>query len=242
MVYTRAELFTNERKNMRANSSRIAIVLDRSGSMEIVRQATIGGFNEFIHGQRDVAGECHVRLVQFDHEIETVWDRHLFHVPKLTTESYVPRGNTALYDAMGETITSLGMDLARRSEAERPAHVIVVTITDGYENASRHYHQAQIAEMVRHQRERYNWEFIFLGANQDAVITAREFAIPMQSALTYDASIRGMSNAFRSTMAYSNSVRSGNSNVAFSSMDRANAVEDDDDKTRFTGITPDGPR
>jgi Mg-chelatase subunit ChlD len=227
---------------MKQNSSRIVIVLDRSGSMQVVRQATIDGFNEFIHGQRAVAGDCRVRLVQFDHEIETLWDRPLNQVPHMTSETYVPRGNTALYDAMGQAITSEGIRLARMPERDRPAHVIVMVLTDGMENASREYNQSQIADMIRHQREQYSWQFIFLGANQDAVMTAREFSIPMQAAMTYDAGKMGTRNAFRSTTAFSNAVRQGNMNVAFSSVDRANAMEKDDDKTGTTGIAPDGTR
>jgi hypothetical protein len=211
---------------LKKNSARITIVLDRSGSMECVRQATIDGFNEFIHGQKDVLGECHVRLIQFDHEIETVWDRPLYHVPKLGVENYVPRGNTALFDAIGETITSLGINLARLPESERPEHVIVMVLTDGQENASREYSQAQIRQMVQHQREQYNWQFIFLGANQDAVLTAQGFGIPRQAAMTYASNTIGTRNAFRSSTAYSNSVRMGANNVAFSTDDRTKAMEE----------------
>lgn len=213
---------------MKANSSRIAIVLDRSGSMEIIRKATIDGFNEFIRGQRVVTDECRVKLVQFDHEIETVWDKPLYSVPELTIETYVPRGNTALYDAMGRTIQTTGDVLAAMSERERPAHVIVMVLTDGQENASQKFSQSQVAQMVRHQREQYQWEFIFLGANQDAVLTAQGFGIPQHAAMSYTAGQIGTQNVFRATTAYSNSLRSGASNVAFSTEDRTNAVKADD--------------
>ena len=211
---------------MKPNSSRIAIVLDRSGSMETVRQATIDGFNEFISGQRLVADECRVRLVQFNHTVSDVYDLPLADVPPLTLETFIPGGNTALFDAMGSTIESLGNELRKLPEEQRPEHVIVVTLTDGEENASKIFDQRMIAYKVGHQRGRYNWEFIFLGANQDAVLTAQGFGIPMRAAMTYHSNNIAVRNVMRSTAAYSNSIRSGAQNVAFSQQDRLDAEVD----------------
>lgn len=170
---------------MKANSSRIAVILDRSGSMSSVKEATIDGFNEFVKGQRDTPGDCNLKLVQFDHEYQEVFDKPLAEVPQLSDENYIPRGNTALLDAIGRTIVGLGESLEKLPEEARPAKVIIMILTDGIENASREYSQQRIAEMVTHQKERYNWDFMFLGSNQDAILTASRYGITRDSALTY---------------------------------------------------------
>lgn len=182
---------------MNSNYCRVALILDRSGSMANVRGATIEGFNEFIHGQRAIAGECSVKLVQFDDQYEEVFDEPLAKVPPLTSKTFEPRGNTALHDAMGRTIISLGDSLAAMPEEERPGKVIVVVLTDGHENASKEFTAAQVAEMVKHQTEVYKWEFMFLGANQDAVLTAKRLHIPASSSLHYAATPGGTKDVLR---------------------------------------------
>jgi hypothetical protein len=172
---------------MKENYTRIAVILDRSGSMATVQDATIAGFNEFIAEQRKLPGEVSVKLVKFDTEYEPVFDQPLFAVPLLTREMFEPRGMTALYDAQGWTIDLLGRELDALAEAERPSKVIVMTLTDGMENASKNYRQARVAEMIQHQREKYGWEFIYLGANQDAIAVAASMNIPAQAAMTYNA-------------------------------------------------------
>lgn len=177
---------------MKPNSSRIAVILDRSGSMDSIREATIDGFNEFVSGQRDIPGDCTLKLVQFNHFYEEVFDKPLADVPNLSMETYRPTGNTALLDAMGRTITSLGTSLAEMPEDQRPSKVIVMILTDGLENASQEYSQSKILELVTHQKEKYNWDFVFLGANQDAVLTASRYGITRDSALTYQPTKIGM--------------------------------------------------
>jgi hypothetical protein len=172
---------------MKENLTRIAIILDRSGSMQTVREATVSGFNEFIRQQKALPGEASVLLVQFDDQYEVVFDKPLAEVPELTQDGFVPRGWTALLDAQGRTIVKLGADLAAMPEADRPSKVVVMTLTDGMENASKEYDLQQIGEMIRHQRDVYNWEFVFLGANQDAIATAASMNIPVGAALTYAA-------------------------------------------------------
>lgn len=204
---------------MKANSSRIAVILDRSGSMDSVKSATIDGFNEFVKGQREVPGECFLKLVQFDHEYEEVFDKPLTDVPALTDETYRPRGNTALLDAIGRTIVSLGETLAQTPEDERPSKVIVMILTDGLENASQEYEQAKIAAMITHQKERYNWDFVFLGANQDAVLTAAKFGIKRDLALTYQPTPQGVQRAMAAAHHTLFSIRSGRGG-AFTDEDR----------------------
>jgi Mg-chelatase subunit ChlD len=139
------------------NLTQITIVLDRSGSMASVREATISGFNEFVDGQKAVPGEARLTLILFDtkNAYEVVFDRALRDVPKLTAETYNPRGGTPLHDALGRAISEVGAKLSKMPEQERPGKVVVVTMTDGLENASQTYTAAQIAGMIKHQREAY---------------------------------------------------------------------------------------
>ncbi len=211
---------------MPQNSSRIAVVLDRSGSMESVREATVAGFNSFLRGQRDVPGECTVKLVQFDDQYEVVFDKPLHDAPELTQQTFVPRGSTALLDAQGRTIDELGRELAAMPEERRPAKVIVLTITDGQENASTDYTAQRVASMVKHQREIYGWEFIYLGANQDAVKVAQAMNISVDASLTYAATPAGMGAAISSTGALFRLARSG-APAVFTEEDRKAAMDSD---------------
>ena len=180
---------------MKSNYTHISIVLDRSGSMSVVASDTIGGFNEFIKAQQKVPGDCTVTLVQFDTQaIETVFDaRKIADAPLLTSETYMPRGGTPLYDAVGQTIVTTGEFLKRKPEGERPAKVIFVILTDGLENSSREYDRAKVFEMVRHQREAYQWEFVFIGANQDALAAGEAMNIARGSSIQYAQNKRGTS-------------------------------------------------
>lgn len=210
---------------MKDNRTRIAIILDRSGSMQSVRESTVAGFNEFIKKQREVGGDVTVKLVQFDNEYETVFDKPLADVPELTQARFVPRGGTALYDAQGKTIVALGEELAAMPEGERPSKVIVMTLTDGEENSSKEYRLPMIAAMIKEQQEKYGWDFVFLGANQDAVLTAKSMNIRPQSSLTYTSNAQGMMRSMAMASNYVNASRTvGALNAAFSDQDRADAV------------------
>ena len=179
------------------NKTDITIILDRSGSMESVKHDTIGGFNNFLSEQQRVEGEASLSLVQFDDQYEVVYeDRDLHAAAPLTERTFQPRGSTALLDAVGRTINSVGARLAALPEAERPDKVLMVVMTDGFENASREFTAARLSEMINHQRNVYSWEFMFIGANQDAVLSARELGIPAAAALTYAANSEGTEIAF----------------------------------------------
>lgn len=152
------------------NFIEIIIVLDRSGSMATVRNDTMGGYNTFINDQKSRAtGEVKVTLVQFDDQYEVNYNgRPIQEVPALGETTYVPRGMTALLDAVGKTINTVGDRLAKTAESERPSLVIFVTLTDGQENASKEFKLEQIREMIKHQTEKYKWQFVFLGADQNS--------------------------------------------------------------------------
>jgi len=211
---------------MRNNFTRIAIVLDRSGSMESCKESTVSGFNEFIRTQQELPGEAMVRLVQFDDRYETVFDMNLKLCPELTQNTFVPRGSTALLDAQGRTIVELGKELAALPENERPSKVVVVTLTDGLENASKEYNLERIGELIREQRDKYNWDFVFLGANQDAIQTAAAMNIPLPSAMSYSTSKAGIAATMAAVSHYVGSARKGKA-AAFSEEDRKSAMEKD---------------
>lgn len=164
----------------------ITVVLDRSGSMQSVADDTIGGFNQFLRDQREAPGTATLTLVQFDTEYEFVHRAlPIGAVPPLTRETFQPRGMTALRDALGRAIHETGARLAATPEPERPGRVIFVVMTDGQENSSREFAAPVVAELIRQQREVYSWDFLFLGANQDAILTAGALNIPASASLTY---------------------------------------------------------
>jgi uncharacterized protein YegL len=181
------------------NKTDITIILDRSGSMESVKSDTIGGFNSFLSEQQKITGEASISLVQFDDKYETVYiDKDINSADKLTEETFQPRGMTALYDAVGRTINAVGQRLAETDENERPDKVVFVILTDGFENASKEFSAVKINQMISHQKEVYSWDFIFIGANQDAVLSAKAIGISANAALTYAANSEGTEAAFGS--------------------------------------------
>jgi hypothetical protein len=195
---------------MKTGYTHIAMVLDRSGSMASIASDTIGGVNTFLEAQRKVPGECSATLVQFDHEFETLCDgRPLGEVKPLTPHTYVPRGSTALYDAIGRTIVQTGDWLMHKPEAERPEKVVCAIITDGYENASKEYDRAKVFDMIKHQREVYKWEFVFIGANQDALKTGEGIGVLRSHSMNYAANSVGTSALYTSMSCNVEKMRCG---------------------------------
>jgi hypothetical protein len=142
--------------------------------MQAIRNDTIGGFNAFLAEQKKLPDRAVLSLYQFDHEHDVVYvGNDIQGAPELTEATFVPRGNTALFDAIGRTVTVTGERLARLPEGARPKRVIIVIVTDGQENASREYTGPQIRAMLELQRKQYSWEFVFLGANQDAITNGK---------------------------------------------------------------------
>lgn len=178
---------------MRENLTEMVFVLDRSGSMSGLAADTIGGFNELIEKQKKIEGDAYVTTVLFDHEYEVLHDHvALGEVAPLTDKEYFARGSTALLDAVGRTINAVGVRLAATPEEERPEHVVFVITTDGMENASREYTAKQVREMVEHQQQKYSWQFVFLGANMDAVSEARNLGISAKYAADFTPSHSGV--------------------------------------------------
>lgn len=206
----------------------IAVVLDRSGSMQSIRDATIEGFNEFLQGQKAAPGEATLTLVQFDDHYEVDHDAApLAEVSPLNTKTYVPRGSTALLDAIGRTINTLGERLAAMSEHDRPARVLFAIITDGQENASREFTRAKVFEMITHQREKYAWEFMFLAANQDAIASGRDMGIDPAFAADFNANAGSSRKAFAMMSHKAAFSRSSASPMeAFSDAERAELLSD----------------
>lgn len=195
---------------MKPNHTDITIVLDRSGSMSSVATDTIGGFNRFLDDQKKTPGTASLTLHQFNHEYETrIPTSDIQKAPELTTETFVPRGNTALLDAIGRSIVDTGSRLEKTPEDQRPERVVFVIITDGQENASREYNPAKVHEMITHQQDKYQWQFVFLGANQDAIKAATNLGMRAGNAMTYAANRIGTQNAFAATSANLRSMRVG---------------------------------
>jgi len=175
------------------NMTDINIVLDRSGSMSSCRQSTIDSFNEFLDGQKNGPDEAIVSLFRFDHEYEPVYEgKDVDSAPRLNARNFVPRGSTALMDAIGRTIDAVGARLADTPEYKRPSKVVVVIVTDGGENASKEYGRQRIFEMIKHQQEKYHWTFVFLGANQDAYNESAKYGIHHANTLNFAPTSAGL--------------------------------------------------
>jgi hypothetical protein len=178
---------------VQSDLTEIAYVLDRSGSMQTLVSDAIGGFNAFLNNQQKLEGSANFTLVLFDHEYLVLHKSvDIRNVPALNETTYVPRGQTAMLDAVGRTVDDLGAHLASVPEHKRPAKVIIAIFTDGLENASRVYTTERLAASIQHQQEKYNWEFLFLAANQDAIASAAKIAIPVAQAMNYIASPAGV--------------------------------------------------
>lgn len=164
----------------------IAFILDRSGSMAAMTEPAIAGFNEFLRDQQRADGDARLTLVLFDDEyLVPCASLPVAEVVELDTTTFVPRGSTALLDAIGRTLDELGARLAGIPEKNRPGQVVVAIMTDGEENASRHFSLKEIAGKIRHQQEHYAWQFLFLGANQDAIATAMRMGIAAKDSASY---------------------------------------------------------
>ena len=171
---------------MKKNLTEMVFILDRSGSMAGLEADTIGGFNGMIERQKQTEGEALVSTVLFSNSSTVIHDRvDLRRVEPMTAKQYYVGGGTALIDAIGGAIHHIGNVHKYAREEDRPEHTIFVITTDGMENASRHYTSDQVKAMVRRQKEKYGWEFLFLGANIDAVETASRFGIAEDRAVTF---------------------------------------------------------
>ncbi len=170
----------------------IAFILDRSGSMESIRTAAIEGFNTFLRDQQLAPDQANLTLVLFDSTVEApVLSIPVSEVTALDLETYAPRGSTALLDAIGLTIDKLGKKFAAQPPASQPGHVTIAILTDREENSSTRYTWQDIAKRIRHQTEKYDWEFLFLGASEDAIATAGRMNIQAANTSSYVADAAG---------------------------------------------------
>ena len=192
------------------NLTAISVIIDESGSMHNLQADTQGGFNRFLADQKAVPGDAVFTLCTFNDDYRLVHDFvKIASVPDLSATSYKPQGSTALLDAMGETITELGKKLAAMKEEDRPSKVLVLVITDGQENASHRFKKAQIREMVKHQQDVYNWEFMFFGASLEQVAEGVSLGIDKQKSVSYTPTAAGTRSLYKSisnsTTTYRNS-------------------------------------
>ncbi|MDO4553067.1 MAG: VWA domain-containing protein [Bacillota bacterium] len=193
---------------MKKNLTEIVFILDRSGSMSGLEADTIGGFNSMIGEQKKAEGEALVSTVLFSNESVVLHDRaDVQSIRPMTDEDYTPRGCTALLDAIGEAIRHIGNVHKYARSEDVPEHTMFVITTDGMENASRHYTSEKVKEMIERQKTKYGWEFLFLGANIDAVETARHFGIHEDRAVNYHADSAGTQLNYQAMGAAIRSVR-----------------------------------
>lgn len=194
---------------MKAGLCEIVCIVDRSGSMQSIRDDAVGGFNMFLAEQKALPGEAHLSLVLFNTEFMQVHAGvAIADVPELTRVTYVPAGMTALLDAVGKTIDEVGDRLAKTPEDDRPSKVVACILTDGLENSSKEYTLAQIKEKISEQRDRWKWEFIYLGANQDAFAQGRLYGFDPALTGNYQATPEGVRIAYASASHMVSNLRS----------------------------------
>lgn len=201
---------------MKKGLTELVFILDKSGSMDHLTDDTIGGFNSMIEQQKQEDGEAYVTTVLFSSFSQVLHDHvNIQDVQPITKKDYVPMGMTALLDAVGNTINSIGQRLSDTPEDERPEKVIFVITTDGMENSSHEYTRSQIKAAIEHQQDKYSWVFMFLGANIDAVSEGSSLGIKSGYSKTYTASGIGTQSVYKSASSvlscargYSNSLES----------------------------------
>lgn len=177
---------------MKKNLTELVFILDRSGSMHGLEKDTVGGFNSMIEKQKAAEGEAYISTVLFNNVSEVLHDRvDVRHIKPMTDQDYTAQGCTALVDAIGSAIHHIGNIHKYARPEDVPEHTVFVITTDGLENASHRYSGDEVKKMIGRQKEKYGWEFLFLGANIDAVETAQSFGIAEDRAVNYHSDSRG---------------------------------------------------
>jgi hypothetical protein len=183
---------------MKKDLTEIMVILDRSGSMDYIKQDAIGGFNAFVEAQKNVPGKANISLIQFDDKYEENYiSKPLKKVQKLNNKTYVPRGMTALLDAIGRAVVGLGAKLAAQPESERPSKVIVAIITDGQENASKEYNSQHIKDMIKEQEDKYSWEFVYLSSDLSAMSDAVSYGIKGANVIQFDNNSASVNSTYK---------------------------------------------
>lgn len=184
--------------NMKKGTTELVFILDKSGSMAGLESDTIGGFNSMLRKQRNLSGECHITTVLFSTRYDILHDRiDIKAVSEITPNEYNVGGGTSLLDAIGKTIHKIGNAQKYTADEYRAEKVMFVIITDGEENSSREYSYDTVKSQIERQKEKYAWEFIFLGANIDAAATASRFGISKDRAQNYHADTQGVDLNFQ---------------------------------------------
>jgi len=195
---------------MKDNLTEIVAILDRSGSMNSIIDDAIGGFNTFLKEQKECDGEANMTVVLFDDKYEVLHDNvAIDNVVDMTSDTYTPRGMTALYDAIGKTVNTVGERLAKMDEKDRPAKVAVVIVTDGMENASKEFDHLKVSSMIEKQKNDYSWEFIFLSSDLDAVKNAQSFGVNVRNTKGFDNTGDGVRCAYSCASSSLKSYRGG---------------------------------
>ena len=199
---------------MRQDFTEIVAIIDKSGSMSSLIQSTKDGYREFLEAQRAEPGDANVTCILFNQNYNILYEGIDLKSAANINDSYYADGMTAMNDAIGKAIVTTGARLAAMNEADRPGKVLFVIITDGEENSSHEYSYDKIASMIKEQREVYNWEFMFLGANIDVQKTATMMNIPLSNTITYAATVTGNMDMYASMNNATTSYRScGNLNI-----------------------------
>lgn len=194
---------------MKNNLTELVFILDKSGSMAGLEKDTIGGFNAMIEKQKKEDGECYVSTVLFNDTSEVIHDRaKLTDVQPMTEKEYFVYGCTALLDALGGAIHHIGNIHKYARPADVPEHTLFIITTDGMENASQHYTSERVKQMIERQKERHGWDFLFIGANIDAVETAARYGISEDRAVNYNADSMGTEVVYAGVAEAVRSVRS----------------------------------
>ena len=196
---------------MKQDYTHITVILDRTGSMEAIRDDTIGGFNTFLKQQKAAPGTATLTLVQFDTQdpYEVI---HRFkpieEVPELNHETYVPRASTPLLDALGRGINDLEASLSKLQEEDRPSKVVLVVVTDGQKNSSREFRRDQVEKMIKEKTEKNSWQFVYLSADLNAIDDATALGVHANAVLLFEKTGKGTAGAWASLSARTADYRS----------------------------------
>lgn len=191
---------------MKKNYTHIIILIDRSGSMSSIKNDMEGGIKNFLKTQKQLPGKCTITAAQFDNEYELLYN--LKNIHDIDSININPRGSTALIDSMVHLINEAGKELSSLPEEERPERVLFITITDGEENSSLEFTNEKLAELIKHQENKYNWQFTYLGANQDSFSIANKFGLSSTKTMNYSANTAGINTMFNTLSAATTRYRS----------------------------------
>lgn len=193
---------------MKKNLTEIVCIIDNSGSMGMIKDAAIEGFNNFIKKQKELAGEAVVSVILFNEEHSYVAKReNINEVALLTRETYITNGSTALNDTLGTVINDVAQNIVSMKRKDQPSKVLFCIVTDGEENASKEFSEKQVRHLVEYRKEMFKWDFMFMGANQDVKKTAKAYSFDEKSTFAFKATSMGVLRACEDMNAYTTLYR-----------------------------------